>query len=140
LNVSSAKAALKDAVKKLNAAGVQVSLFVEPTVEAVQASREIGAQAVELHTGVYARVFRTGHFKNELEKIVAAAHAGKSAGLLVNAGHGLDYDNVEALLQAFSFDEFNIGFAIVARAFSVGMEGAVSEMKRRLVNTPCAAS
>jgi pyridoxine 5-phosphate synthase len=97
-------------------------------------SAEIGAHAVELHTGGYAKA------PKELASVVTAAKAARKAGLLVNAGHGLNYENVEPLLQAFAFDEFNIGFAIVARALFVGMENAVQEMKRRLAATSCAAS
>lgn len=133
LALLSAQQSLTEAVRKLNSVGTKVSLFIEPDVESVQLSKSIGAQAVELHTGDYAR---TG----DLTAIPAAAKAARAAGLLVNAGHGLTYDNVEPLLQAFAFDEFNIGFAIVARALFVGMENAVQEMKRRLTKTPCAAS
>jgi pyridoxine 5-phosphate synthase len=140
LNVAAMQKPLADAIARLAAAGIKVSLFIEPSADIARLSKKIGASAVEFHTGGYAKAFETdSRGKNEIVKITDAALAAKDAGLLVNAGHGLNYENVEPLLRAFSFDEFNIGFAIVARALFVGMESAVSEMKRR-ISVPCAAS
>jgi len=140
LDVARHKTDLKRVINRLNAAGTQVSLFVEPDVETMKIAKEIGAQAVEIHTGVYAKVWNSPSGKAELEKITRAATSAKNAGLLVNAGHGLTYENVEFLLQTYCFHELNIGFAIVARALFVGMENAVADMKRRLKTGVCAAS
>ncbi len=140
LNVAALKGTLREAIAQLSGEGIKVSLFIEPNAETARLSKELGAHAVEFHTGGYARAFETAsRGRNEIEKIRAAAQIARQAGLLVNAGHGLNYENVEPLAHAFSFDEFNIGFAIVARALFVGMESAVVEMKRRMT-VPCAAS
>jgi pyridoxine 5-phosphate synthase len=141
LNVATMHKTLGEAIGKLTASGVRVSLFIEPSAEIAQLSKKIGAHAVEFHTGLYAKSFETAsRGVGDLAKIKDAALAAKASGLLVNAGHGLNYENIEPLMQAYCFDEFNIGFAIVARALFVGMESAVGEMKRRLSANPCAAS
>ncbi len=128
-------AVLAAAVKRLKAAGVRVSLFVEPTGEAARKARELGADAVELHTGTYAGAWKTGRrprIENELARLGSAAQAAERLGLLVNAGHGISYENVEDLSKIYPFHEYNIGFSIVARAVFVGMKQAVSEMKEKI--------
>jgi pyridoxine 5-phosphate synthase len=135
LNVVGSEDRLKDAVRRLHTGGTRVSFFIEPELATVEASARCGADAVELHTGVYARISRetAADPRREIDRIVAAARSGQSKGLLINAGHGLDYANVGAIHAAHPFNEFNIGFAIIARALWVGLRTAVGEMKDRLV-------
>jgi pyridoxine 5-phosphate synthase len=146
-------AALRGAVQRLQAANIKVSLFIEPTIDAVRRAGEMGADAVELHTGSYARARALpqipatagrqnpkSKIQNEVDRIKAAAEEAARLGLIVNAGHGLTYDNVEDLCRVFPFHEFNIGFAIIARAVFVGLEPAVREMKQKMAAHVCAAS
>lgn len=147
---------LKEAVRRLHGAGVNVSMFIEAEPEAVRLSKEIGADAVELHTGAYSEAWQKVHpspqidrsgeprvlreLTGQLNRLKVAASLAKEVGLMVNAGHGLNYENVRSLVECFEFHEFNIGFAIVARAVMVGMEPAVREMKERMSQTICVGS
>ena len=122
-------AALKPAVARLKAAGIVVSLFIEPSVRQLDAAVALGAPVVELHTGKYCDVAGAERAA-ELQRLVDAAQHGSRAGLRINAGHGLHYDNLAAFLAAVPhLDTLNIGHSIVARAVMVGMEQAVREMK-----------
>lgn len=109
--------------------GAEVSLFIDPEVRQVEAACEVGAEFVEFHTGSYARASGRARGK-ELARLTVAAEHAHAIGLRVNAGHGLDYDNVEPIAALPHVEELNIGFAIVARAVFEGLEGAVSDMAR----------
>lgn len=141
LDVWAGRLELEEVIKRLQGAGIRVSLFVEPDVQTMEISKEVNADAVELHTGVYARCCRKNRrdIGVELDRIKNAAQKAAELKLLVNAGHGIDYENADALLKVYSFHEFNIGFAIVARALFVGFPQAVQEMKNKMRNL-CAAS
>lgn len=121
--------ALKPSVAKLRAAGIVVSLFIEPSIRQLDAAVALGAPVVELHTGKYCDL--AGEAREvELLRLVAAAKYGQGKGLRINAGHGLNYDNLPAFLKAVPhLHTLNIGHSIVARAVLVGMERAVREMK-----------
>jgi pyridoxine 5-phosphate synthase len=107
--------------------GAEVSLFIDPDPRQVEASREAGAHFVELHTGAYANA--TGRQRErELARLCDAAELALASGLRVNAGHGLDYDNVAPVAAIPRVEELNIGFAIVARALFAGVHEAVSSM------------
>ena len=123
---------LKPAVAQLKAAGIEVSLFIEPAARQLEAAVALGAPVVELHTGKYCD--STGAVRRaELKRLAAAAKLGHRLGLKVNAGHGLNYDNLAAFLKAVPhLDTLNIGHSIVARAVMVGLVQAVREMKKRL--------
>ena len=122
-------AALKPTVARLKAAGIVVSLFIEPSVRQLDAAIALGAPVVELHTGKYCDVSGAERAA-ELLRLVEAAQYGFRAGLRINAGHGLNYENLPAFLAAVPhLDTLNIGHSIVARAVFVGMEQAVREMK-----------
>ncbi|MFH1347166.1 MAG: pyridoxine 5'-phosphate synthase [Candidatus Margulisiibacteriota bacterium] len=127
---------LKSEIQKLKKAGIIVSLFVDPEEEQVEASKEAGADFIELHTGRYARSSyvkgQKQSVKRELEKIGVAAQQARLIGLRVNAGHGLDYNNVEEIAKIPGMEELNIGFSIIARSVVVGMKKAVIEMRRTL--------
>lgn len=122
---------LRKMVQRLHAAGVRISTFIEPVAEQIEASAKLGVEAVELHTGAFANV--TDDFRNdELARLDAAARLAMERGLAVNAGHGINYDNVHLLLRIPHWNEFNIGHSIVSRAVMVGLENAVREMLQRL--------
>lgn len=141
------------AIKKLNDAEIPVSLFVDPTLEAMQKTKDLGAQMVELHTGHFANLFamlnsslpHSNHSVKELElsrkeltqqledavaAIKEAAKFAKELGLEVAAGHGLNYHNVYEMVQIEEITELNIGQSIIARSIFTGLDKAVAEMKR----------
>lgn len=120
---------VKDACARLAEARVRVSLFIDPDPAQLEAAREAGAPAVELHTGAYANAAGM-RARRELTRIAEAARLGEDLGLAVNAGHGLHYHNVQAVAALPQIRELNIGHAIVARAVFSGLAGAVREMKR----------
>lgn len=116
------------AVKQLAAEGIAVSLFIDPELDQISASAELGVTAVELHTGGYADA--TGDDKQrELEKIQRASEHVVSSGLVLHAGHGLTYQNVGPIASIPHMHELNIGHSIIARALMVGMKDAVAAMK-----------
>ena len=115
------------AVSKLTAAGIRVSLFIDPDLDQIDAAVACGAPVVELHTGTYAE-HAGNEQRRELKRIADAAAYATSRGLIVNAGHGLDYANVVAVAAIPQIRELNIGHSIIARAVFNGMESAVREM------------
>jgi pyridoxine 5-phosphate synthase len=128
LDVLGQGGALHGPVRELRAAGILVSLFIDPDLAQVRAAKEAGADAIEIHTGTYCAAFQAGHFREELDKIRVAASYGRAAGLKVFAGHGLDQRNIVPVLAIPEVEEFNIGHSIVARAVFVGLGQAVREM------------
>jgi pyridoxine 5-phosphate synthase len=120
---------LRDFVAPLTTAGIEVSLFVEPDVRQLEAAVKIGAPVVELHTGAYANARDAAERERLLAGINEAAAAGQAMGLVINAGHGLDYDNVRPIAANPVFHELNIGHSIVARALFTGLPEAVSHMR-----------
>ncbi len=133
LDVLANREAVRDAVKRLQAAGIRVSLFIDPQEEQLQAARDVGAPVVELHTGTYADA--TGEKQaRELARLAVACRLGHSLGLMINAGHGLHLDNVQAVTQLPEMNELNIGHSIIARAIFVGLEAAVREMKEKILS------
>src|SRR5690606_7000386 len=118
---------IRDAVERLNGAGVRTSLFVDPDEDAIRASFDVGAVAVELHTGEYANA-TVGERAPELARLRAATEVGRELGLAVHAGHGLTYENVAAVASIDGIEELNIGHSIVSRALFTGLERAVRDM------------
>lgn len=116
-------------VKPLKDAGILVSLFIDPNKEQVEASAQTGAQFIEMHTGQYSEKFGTEEEEIEFQKLYNAAKLGQSLGLTVNAGHGLNYENVHRMHEIEGLYELNIGHSIVSRAIFVGLPQAVKEMK-----------
>ena len=134
LDVVRYAAEVKNAMVRLTDAGVQqISLFVDPTIEAMQAAAHVGAPVVELHTGCYADALTRDAQEDELERIRAAAHEGKRLGLRIHAGHGLHYTNVQAVAAIHLIDELNIGHAIVAQALFDGLEKSVRDIKAEMI-------
>jgi len=117
-----------DAVTRLARRKCEVSLFIDPDEEQLEASAEVGAHFVELHTGRYAHARGTARTR-ELRRLQRAAERAHELGLRVNAGHGLDYENVAPIAALPHVEELNIGFAIVARSVFTGVEESVSTMK-----------
>ena len=116
-------------IERLHEGGIRVSLFIDPTLDAVHMSKELGAEAVELHTGEYA------HHPEDPAKIEAlrqAAREGAAIGLAVHAGHGLTVKNVGPVAEIPEIEELNIGHSIVSRAVFVGLEEAVREIRRAM--------
>jgi pyridoxine 5-phosphate synthase len=124
---------IRSACKRLNAAGICVSLFIDADSKQLEAARECGAPVVEIHTGHYADLEDPAAKLQELDRIRKAVSYGLGLGLTVNAGHGLTYHNVQPIAAIPGVHELNIGHAIVAQAIFVGWEKAVSEMKRLMV-------
>jgi len=129
LDVAGQLEAIAGACRRLAAGGIRVSLFIDPDDAQVDASARAGAPVVELHTGAYAEAEGAARAR-ELSRLAAAAKRATGAGLVVNAGHGLDYHNVQPVAALPELAELNIGHAIVARAVMSGMGPAVAEMKR----------
>lgn len=129
LDVASQLEKVASACGQLAECGIRVSLFIDPDHEQLDAAKSAGAPVVELHTGSYADT--TGSAQEaELQRVVSAAAYGEKIGLVVNAGHGLHYENVDPIAAIPEIKELNIGHAIVARAVFDGFSVAVSEMKR----------
>jgi pyridoxine 5-phosphate synthase len=128
-----------EACRRLAAAGIRVSLFIDAETAQLDAARRAGAPVVEIHTGRYAEARTDADAAAELERIRQAVRAGLDLGLQVNAGHGLNYHNVQAIAGIPGVAELNIGHAIVAQALFVGWERAVAEMKRLMVEAAALA-
>lgn len=137
LEVAGQRARMQDVVAQLQAAGIYVSLFIDADLNQVEASAHVGAKACEIHTGPYAHAFyESGRdiempaAQAELQKVDAAGTAIASLGMRFNAGHALNYFNVQPIAALAGVRELHIGHAIVSRAVFVGLEQAVREMKR----------
>ena len=120
---------IEPVLRDLAEAGIRTSLFIDPDLDVVRRSAELGAHAVEFHTGEYANASASGRAK-QLQRLEAAACLGRDLGLAVHAGHGLTYQNVSPVASIAVCEELNIGHSVVSRAVLVGMERAVAEMKK----------
>ena len=129
LDVVGEHARLLNVVPRLLRIGAEVSLFIDPDIEQIEAAAEVGAEFVELHTGSYARAKGAAR-KRELARLQRGAVHAHALGLRVNAGHGLDYENVGPVAALPHVEELNIGFAIVARSVFTGVDEAVGAMAR----------
>ena len=146
---------LKNAIKKLQQNQIEVSLFIDPTLEAVELSRDLGVEWIEFHTGKYANIYamlysnlaKTHHsipqlelsrkilkqmLDDELRNLRLLSYDAKEYGLRVAAGHGLNIQNVEAIVEIETIAELNIGQSIIAKSIFVGLERAIKEMKEKL--------
>ncbi|MBV1961910.1 MAG: pyridoxine 5'-phosphate synthase [Immundisolibacteraceae bacterium] len=143
LDVVGQQIGVTEAVKRLTAAGITVSLFIDPSPDQVAAAGQTGATVVELHTGQYALLAEQHGFDGELsvatvaerERLFAAATQAAELGLKVNAGHGLHRQNLQPLLSMPALDELNIGHAVISRAVFIGLPAAVAEL-RQLIDKP----
>ncbi|TWT66285.1 Pyridoxine 5'-phosphate synthase [Posidoniimonas polymericola] len=130
LDVVGSKDRIVDASQQLRDAGIRVSLFVDPDPAQIEASIKSGAEAIELHTGAYAHAAGSALGDKELEILHKAASDITSAGLLLHAGHGLTYRNVQPVAAIPQMRELNIGHSIISRSIMIGLQQAVSDMKR----------
>lgn len=130
LNVIDNVTLIRETIKELNDADIAVSIFTEPDIPQIDASAELGADFIEIHTGVFANAITEEEQFDELERIRGAAKHAKKLGLGVNAGHGLNYQNIKIFRELEDIDEVSIGHSIIARAVIVGIEEAVREMIR----------
>jgi len=129
LDVIGASTTMRDGIKQIRDAGIRVSLFIDPEEDQIKASREIGAEDVELHTGCYANAKNIAQIDSEYQRLVSGAETAHQQILQVNAGHGLNYINTQRICGLPHLRELNIGHSIVSRAIFVGISQAVREMK-----------
>ncbi len=130
LDLSAGRDKLAEAVRRLQDAGIKVSLFLDPDLAAIEAAAALEVDAVELHTGEYALAASSARQAAELTRLTTAGAAVVAAGMTLHAGHGLTYRNVQPIAAIPQMVELNIGHSIVARAIMVGFEQAVREMKK----------
>ena len=119
---------IRSAIDRLHEFDIPVSLFVEPDLNQIDAAAEINADVIEIHTGVYANAILEEDVFDELERIRQAAKHAKKLGLSVNAGHGLNYNNIKEFIAIENIDEVSTGQAVIVRSVFVGLEKAVKEM------------
>ena len=125
---------LKNFVASLKDSNIEVSAFIDPLSAQINYSKEIGFDFIELHTGKYAELSGYEQYV-ELQKIIESTHEANDLGLVVNAGHGLNYNNVKKIASINNMNELNIGHSIVARALAVGLEKSVREMKSLITSS-----
>jgi pyridoxine 5-phosphate synthase len=130
LDVCGREDSLRSTVQRLQDVGIKVSMFIDPEQQQIEASCEIGADAIEIHTGGFADAVSINSKESELARIEAAIGFASTLPLRINAGHGLHYHNVSAVAALPGIAELNIGHAIIARAVFTGLAEAVSEMKK----------
>ncbi len=132
LDVVRSHRSLRMSVERFHEKNIPVSLFVDPVAEQIEMSKEIGADMIELHTGEYANARTAEARRRQLRRIAAAALLGRTLGLTVNAGHGLNYANMGPVKKIHEIQEVSIGHAVIVRAVEVGLGSAVREMVRLL--------
>ena len=133
LNVIRASNIMFDGIKQMQDAGIRVSLFIDSQEGQIKASREIGVEDVELHTGCYANARTSSEVDREYQRLVSGAEFAHKQKLQVNAGHGLNYSNTQRICSLPYLRELNIGHSIVSRAIFVGISQAVREMKEIII-------
>jgi pyridoxine 5-phosphate synthase len=128
LDVVASAQPLSESIRRLKDTGIEVSLFIAPDPSQIEASARVGAQFIELHTGAFAERFHDGNPEAELKRLTEGARQAHQLGLKVNAGHGLNYQNLTPLFCVPHLVELNIGHSIIGRAVFVGLAAAVGEM------------
>ncbi len=129
LNVADQVESLTPFIDTLQSAAIRVSLFIDPDESQIIASQKVGAAVVELHTGAYAEARSETQIEAELSRIKTAVKVAEGLGFRVNAGHGLNYENVEPIVEIHEIKELNIGHAIISEALFAGLAGAVRRMR-----------
>lgn len=133
LDVIAEESRIREACHRLAEAGIEVSLFINPDPKQIEAAVQCSAPIIEIHTGCYAAAKTHQEKQAELDRIIKGASLARQAGLIVNGGHGLNYQNIQAIAQIPEMNELNIGHGIVARAIFMGLENAVREIKRLMM-------
>lgn len=137
LDVAGQEEEIASIVGKLIAAGIEVSLFIDPETPQIEASARCAASHIELHTGTFANAWHQPEERQqELDRLIAGAELAHQSGLIVNAGHGINYANIRDILTVPHLHELNIGHSILSRALVSGIEEAVREMKARMAARP----
>lgn len=132
LDLTRQAARVGEIATRLQKKGITVSLFIDPVERQIRLAKALGVPFIELHTGEYANAKDQATQAHELKRLLDATQLAQSIGLRVNAGHGLNEENVQAVARIEGIEELNIGHAIIARAVMVGIEQAVREMKRAM--------
>jgi pyridoxine 5-phosphate synthase len=127
---------VKKAISSLKQNNIEVSLFIDPDQSMIRRAQSLGADAIEIHTGAYANIRLPIEREKEISKIIELANLAHDLGMIVHAGHGLTYQNVEPIAAIPIIEELNIGHSIIARAVYVGLEQAVREMVALISNHP----
>ena len=133
LDVLSFEKDVKKAVSEMQSTGSEVSLFIDPDLKQIEASKKTGAEAIEIHTGCYADAKTAEERQKELGRIRQAVEYAVKLNLIVNAGHGLHYHNVQPIAEIDDLNELNIGHAIIARAMFTGLKQAVKDMRHLMI-------
>jgi pyridoxine 5-phosphate synthase len=128
LNIKSKKEYLLDVIKDIKDSGIKVSLFINPDPEQIKVAKDLDADFIEIHTGFFCDNYSKKRGEIELKKIKDAVKVASKHNLVINVGHGIDYNNIKPLLEIKEIEEFSIGHSIIARAVIVGIEKAVREM------------
>jgi pyridoxine 5-phosphate synthase len=128
LDVAAQWRAIRETRQRMNDAGIEVSLFIAPEAAQIEASARVETQFIELHTGAFAEAFHRGQHDLELDRLAAGAGQAHQLGLKVNAGHGLNYENLRLLERVPHLVELNIGHSLISRSIFVGLDAAVREM------------
>ena len=131
LDAAGQSKALAPTIQRLQNAGIRVSLFIEPDPQQIEAARQLGVEMVELHTGAFANA-EGKQSRTEVERLIVAAEHASALGIQVNAGHGINYENIRQILTIPHLTELNIGHSIVSRAVITGLESAVAAMLERM--------
>lgn len=129
LDVVHQRQRIEQTTQTLKAAGIEVSLFIDPDPLAIETAAAVGAPVVELHTGAFANAFHGGDCEKEFQRLLKGAEMAHAAGLIVNMGHGINYQNIRLIRTVPHLNELNIGHTIVSRALYLGIAEAVREMK-----------
>ena len=143
LDVAANLEAVRDTCNRMQARDIEVSLFISPDPAQIDAAAKSGAQFIEMHTGAFADAFAEGKetlWKSELDRLIAGAAQAHALGLKVNAGHGLNYENLPLIHRVPHLVELNIGHSIVSRAVFAGMKAAVSDMLALMKDYPHSAT
>jgi pyridoxine 5-phosphate synthase len=130
LDLSRPNPKMRETIRRLEEVGARISLFIDPDLSTVDAAKDLGVPAIELHTGRYANSWRRGD--NALQELRQAARHAADMGLFVHAGHGLTYANVAPVARIPEIEELNIGHSVVSRSVMVGMKTAIMEMRRAM--------
>ena len=130
LNVIKKFDSLKQIIEPLKSTNIRISLFIEPCIEQIKAAQNLGASAIEIHTGKFANEFLKGDYKKELEKINLAVNFAFSIGLECHAGHGLNFNNVLEIIENKNIVELNVGYFIVAQSIFEGLSSVIQKFNK----------
>ena len=132
LDVIAGERRIERALGRFKKKGIRVSLFINPTIKVIKKAASIGVDAIEVHTGKYAESFKKGQHRLQLQKLCDSALVAHQHGLQVNAGHGLDYENIKPICNIPHLEEVNIGHSIISKAVTICISSAVVEMKNQI--------